>query len=675
MASASGAVFTGPALLGQEPGWNQPRALEMVDAAREVRQGFARDLSLRSYSSNARGYVYFYLDREDTGERILVKTDQIALEVYWQAPDRFKQRIVGLRDEKSLPTNIRYHLDHLVVVQDEFGDRIRIGDGDEVEAVMHPLAPGSEAVYDFLLADSVTLNLPSTSDTVRVYEVMVRPKDFQVPGFVGSVYLDRSTMSIVRMSFTFTPASYVDDYLEHISISLENGLWMGQYWLPYRQQLEIRREVPFLDIPAGSVIRGSFQVRDYEINPRLPPELFIGRTITALPDSARRSFPFEDDLFAQLEEEGFGGFQPPPDMEEVRSMALSMARNQVLGGLGRTRLFLPSPIVSSGLRYNRSEGFFLGAGLSHAPRPDISLFGYAGYSFGRQRPSLEGRLTGGEQRPASSLRLFLNRPLDLGPVPAVAGVLNSLAAAVTQDDFTDLYFSSGARVDHTLSWGSGRDLTLTARLERHRAAGDVVSADLETTHFRPVLPVDRGVWGSLGVTGSFPMPWDGLRVTVRTEGGRFEDRTFGSVAGEISFLRRWMVQGAELRFDLQSGSLVGEPPVQAHYFLGGRETVPGYAFRSRAGDRFWLARTEVGVDIFPPFLRIRAIAAAGDTRDVQLPGPPPSSDSTNSSFLLTAGVGLGLGWDVLRIDLARGLRSGGEWAVILSVKPDFWPWL
>ena len=96
------------------------------------------------------------------------------------------------------------------MVQDEFGDLIRIGDGDEVEAVIHPVAPGSESVYDFLLADSVTLNLPATRDTIRVYEVQVRPKNFDAPGFVGSVFLDRATKAIVRMSFTFTPASYVD---------------------------------------------------------------------------------------------------------------------------------------------------------------------------------------------------------------------------------------------------------------------------------------------------------------------------------------------------------------------------------------------------------------------------------------------------------------------------------
>ncbi len=375
-------------LSGPGPGMEQ-RPGPSDDPGGQATFGRARPTTptFRSYSSTARGYVYFYLDREDTGERILVKTDQIALEVFWQAPDRFKQRIVGLRDEKSLPTNIHYHLDHLVVVQDEFGDLIRIGDGDEVEAVLHPAAPGSESVYDFLLADSVTLNLPATSDTVRVYEVQVRPKDFEVPGFVGSVFLDQAEKSIVRMSFTFTPASYVDPYLDHISISLENGLWMGKHWLPFRQQLEIRREIPYLDFPAGSVIRGSFEVRDYEINPPLPSALFTGRTVTALPEAARRAFPFEDSLHAQLEEEGLRGFLPPPEMDEIRSLALSLAKDQYLSGLGRSRLFLPSPTVSSALRFNRAEGLFVGAGVSHNPLPQVGLSLYGGLSFGRERPT------------------------------------------------------------------------------------------------------------------------------------------------------------------------------------------------------------------------------------------------------------------------------------------------
>ena len=81
------------------------------------------------------------------------------------------------------------------------------------------------------------------------------------------MYLDRATAAIVRMSFTFTPASYVDSYLDYIRISLDNSLWMGRYWLPYRQEVELRREMPILDFMAGSIIRGRFEIGDYEFNP------------------------------------------------------------------------------------------------------------------------------------------------------------------------------------------------------------------------------------------------------------------------------------------------------------------------------------------------------------------------------------------------------------------------
>ena len=140
-----GALLGPAAVLAQdEVGWDTPRVLELVDRARSIRQSVAVDSVLRSYRSSARGFVYFFLDRNDSDERTLVKTDQVALDVFWRAPGDTRQRIVGLRDEKSLPTNIQYHLDHLTVVQDEFGDRIRLGDGDEVEAVAHPVSVGAE---------------------------------------------------------------------------------------------------------------------------------------------------------------------------------------------------------------------------------------------------------------------------------------------------------------------------------------------------------------------------------------------------------------------------------------------------------------------------------------------------------------------------------------------------
>ena len=52
-------------------------------AGRDRRQETSADPDFRSYSAQARGFVYFYIDREDQPKNTLIKTDQIALEVYW----------------------------------------------------------------------------------------------------------------------------------------------------------------------------------------------------------------------------------------------------------------------------------------------------------------------------------------------------------------------------------------------------------------------------------------------------------------------------------------------------------------------------------------------------------------------------------------------------------------
>ncbi|HUH14072.1 MAG TPA: hypothetical protein VMK65_13235, partial [Longimicrobiales bacterium] len=376
-----------------------------------------------NYQARASGHVYFFLDREDTQERTLVKVDQLALEVFWGAPDRTKQRIVGMRDEERLPSNIHYHLDHLTVVQDEFGDVIRLGDGDEVTDVPHPAAPGSDTIYAFRLADSLSIRLAGRSEPIRVYEVQVRPRHVDRPGFVGSVFLERGSAAIVRMSFTFTPASYVDARLDYIRITLDNALWEGRYWLPNEQKLEIRRQYPGLDFPAGAVIRGDLRIRDYVFNQDLPASFFRGAAVVAYPESMREAFPFEEGLYAGLEDEGLA---TPPELERLRQTARELVGERYLSGLPRVRLYAPD--ASSVLRWNRAEGLVVGAGLAYAPGPTSRIALFGGYGFGRERA--HGLLTLGHARPGwgGGLRLYRERMRDLGPLPGAPRALNTVHA-------------------------------------------------------------------------------------------------------------------------------------------------------------------------------------------------------------------------------------------------------
>jgi hemolysin activation/secretion protein len=319
------------------------------------------------------------------------------------------------------------------------------------------------------------------------------------------------------------------------------------------------------------------------------------------------------------------------------------------------------------------------------------MYLYGGYSFGRRRPTLELRFTGAEKSPTTQLHVFKDRPRDLGPVPAISGVLNTLASLTLNQDYTDLYFSSGVSATHTFSVGPESRVTVTGRREEQSPGRDVVSSNLEDTDYRPVIWLNRGTWTSLEAAGSFATPWKDLQLTVEGRFGHFDyganaapdasgslgtsSGTFGSVGAGLSYEKHWLTRGATLDADLRGRRLFGDAPAQAHFFLGGRQTLPGYAFRSQIGKKYWLARLEGSADLIPPFVRLRAFTSAGRAWGADLFLDPADSFLDEPVTLVSAGLGVGLGWDVIRLDFARGLREGGEWKVILSVRPDFWPFL
>src|SRR5688572_3916582 len=294
-------------------GWNDARTLALVALATGRRAAQLADTALRDYTATARGYVTFLAQ---LGEGFpepprVVKADQLALEVYWKAPDLSKQRIVGRRDTLLLPTDISYHRDHLGIVQNNFPSIIRLGEGDEVRDVPHPLSDAGLAEYDFAVRDSLAIRHPGR--TAEVYEVRVRPRDDREPRVVGAVYLDRATGEVVRMAFNFTRAAYIDQNLEDLAIVLENALVENRFWLPWRQEIEIRRTATWLDYPARGIIRGRWEIGDYRVNQGIATAFFRGPEIVQAPRSQQRTFRWEGAILDSL----------PPDVraasdEDVR---------------------------------------------------------------------------------------------------------------------------------------------------------------------------------------------------------------------------------------------------------------------------------------------------------------------------------------------------------------------
>ncbi|MFL5530397.1 MAG: hypothetical protein ACJ8BC_00230, partial [Gemmatimonadales bacterium] len=381
--------------------WNTPETMTLVRRAVDRRVAVQADSSLTSYRARAHGFLFFLAQ---VGEGLaqppkLVKADQLEVEVYWQAPNHSKQVILGWRDGAFLPTDINYHRDHLGIVTNNFGNVIRIGEGDEVRDVVHPLSPAGLTEYDFALTDSIEIR--TAQGQVTVHQIAVRPRSFNRPLVVGTLYLDVATAELVRFRFSFTPPSYLDRQLEDISVVLENALYEGRFWLPYRQEVEIRRRAIWLDFPARGIIRGRWEIDGYDMNVPWPPDLVSAPAIGGL------VHPGGDSLWSEPLDQAIAGVAQPvnrQDMESLRAEVERIAGARALAGLPTQRLATGS--LSDIAHVNRVQGLALGIGgtfglINGRPqlRPSV---GYgtsdhrwlaslsAGWNFGATRLEVSG---------------------------------------------------------------------------------------------------------------------------------------------------------------------------------------------------------------------------------------------------------------------------------------------
>src|SRR6185437_10183551 len=214
----------------------------------------------------------------------------------------------------------------------------------------HPLSGMGRTTYDYAITDSLTIK---TNDrTFDVMMVSVRPKDVTQPGAVGAVYLDRANGSVVRMTFSFTRAALKDEQLEDVSVILENGLVDGRFWLPRRQEIEIRRSGSWMQFPARGIIRGRWEICCVETNAALASPLFAGPEIVSLTPEQLKAYPFKGKILDAIP--GDVKLAENDDVRRVQDEARALVRADALARVERTTVSVPS--ISDIVRVNRVEG-------------------------------------------------------------------------------------------------------------------------------------------------------------------------------------------------------------------------------------------------------------------------------------------------------------------------------
>ncbi len=587
--------------------WNDAEALALVSRGIAARQRTQPDSTLTSYRTRAHGFVFFLAQ---AGQGLvqpprLIKADELDVEVYWQAPATSKQVILGWRDGRWLPTDISYHRDHLGIVTNDFGDRIRIGEGDEVRDVVHPLAPDGPASYEYRLADSVRLS--GRDGVLRLQEVEVRPRDRRQPLVAGTLSLDAATGTLVRFRFSFTPAAYLDNSLEDISIVLENARLDDRWWLPWRQEIEIRRRVTWLDFPLRSIIRGRWEIGDYELNVAVPPAVLRGPAIAGLRAPRDSGHPWPGPLADAVT--GVARPVEAQDIEAVRSEAARIVGAGMLTGLRPERIGVPA--LSDLVRVNRVQGLTLGLGGAFDLGSGATLRPRAAFGTSDERLTGDLRL---EATPSGlHLGISAGRAVrDIADRPLISGVVNSLLSQEGGRDHGDYVLVDHIGVRLGARLGGNASLSAGAAHERTRSLAVAASPAGGRYRSNPALG-----------TGSIEVARLGLRIERASLDRRSDldlELAAEAGAGSRDYLRGAVHLSAlaplgpgGLRLRVQAGAGSAELPAHRSFVMGGWGTLPGTPFRAWGGRRLVLGALEYRFPVPFPAISLGALASTGST--------------------------------------------------------------
>jgi hypothetical protein len=451
-----------------------------------------------------------------------------------------------------------------------------------------------------------------------------------------------------------------------------------------------------MDFPARGIIRGRWDIGDYRVNEQLPATAFVGPELEFAPPAQRRAYAFEGSVLDAI---------PPDvtmvtddDVARVQAQARALVQAQVLRRARGSTLSARS--ASDFVRANRVEGLAFGAGYLGRLGNGLALRARARYGLADEQVkgglALERRwATGGALR-VEGYRTYR----EAGDEPEVSLVRNSIAAQEFGSDWTDPYDVLGVAVGGELAPWRGIRPSLALAYETQDALA--VHARPVTGRFEPTLPALTlsGPHVTLGAErATAPGPF-GTALQWRAEAragswtlGRHQGLACPSGGGCGRFARGALTAEAQrpltgdgtrrlvLRTTLAGvtgSSDAGDAiPAQELVLLGGPVTGPGYGFHQFAARFGASQRVEWRVPVpFPAislgrYGRSPAQATLAPYAHTVYVARPSDARPGRAGWSPALGAGAYLFFDLLRVDVARGLRDG-RWTFSADVTRDFW---
>jgi hypothetical protein len=340
------------------------------------------------------------------------------------------------------------------------------------------------------------------------------------------------------------------------------------------------------------------------------------------------------------------------------------------------------------MRFNRVEGFAFGAGTSSRFGGGFGMQARGRYGVDDERG--KGALGIDWQSPKWGVRLFGQRDFrEAGDVAERSRLINSIAAQEFGSDDTDPFLVKGGGLGFDAKDVFGLNWKLDGSLERQTPL--FINATPAFGSFEPVvhaLPA-RVQRVALSIERPTALWWFGTELKANAElrysNVRADEQLI--LPGRANVARAAVTAWVERPFDrnrlaifAMGGGVSGTEnriPQEWLYF-GGPLSAPGYFYHEFSATYGGTLRAEWRTPIPAPSFSLGRFGRVPGQATLAFYGQGTFFNQANpldvtrpSGGYPSVGIATMLFFDVLRIDVARGLRHG-QWMFNLDVSRDFW---
>lgn len=610
--------------------------------------------ALRAYQAQLESEVAVVL-RSSVERESALQIEQIESTLRWERPNRLEQHVIGYR-ARALTANVSAltYFRRPWIVPWLYGNRLRVmlshdkgsnGGTQAAEVAVHPFALDRDRFYRFAGGDTVEV-LQAQGRTIPIVRVEVIPRDVAGASllvFRGEIDVDASRLQIVRMRGEFMQSTSHRSLgtrlqglvLQRVAyVELENGEFLGAYWLPTYQRIEAQGRSP-MAAELRPVLRVVTRFRQHVVDASPPdsvlPTAAVETAVAGLSEQLSSANADSLTKFTQWHRE-IGDETVNARASDFDDVAPDAWRTR-----GAPRIDWHADHLSDIARFNRVEGVYSGASVTlrlrdRAPGLSVGAFGGAAWS----EHVMRGAVVAQRQRGLWSWDARLERQLansnDFRPTLDFESSL--MAALVTADDYDYLDRRRAALTATRAFGGWNRGLL---RLESGFVSDQSVTSHVRfglihpDSGFRPNRAIDPGsAWRNAvslslhpNVSGELLEPGIGAGITYeRGDGSLRWQRVEGRLIG------RHTVRALTYAARLDVAAAFGAPaPRQQLLEFGENEGLPGYLYKEFGGDRAALLRGNVAYTL--PLLQ----APVRAWRGVVLPSLSPA-----------VAIGLQSGW-------------------------------